>query len=229
MKVSASATKRTSNHRPAIRRQRIEDPRHLQRECLAGGLCVNHRLGGVDWPSAGAWHDLAAQKTHGARRDLQSRQGLGGRRADGRLRSLVFRLPGDRQRILRHVAVAALERTGGCLPHRRGDSCRAGFRELAGRRPRLKATTRVRPSPLISALKCVAIQPATPIPVSAVGKRDFEFPSERLLREGVPNTSIFNLVACARYTMLHFCAHHPAMMSRVLEEHLRSAYHCRSI
>ena len=56
----------------------------------------------------------------GARRRVQSRQGVGGGRADRRHRSLVLRLSRCRRRIFRHVAIEDVERAGSGVPDHRG-------------------------------------------------------------------------------------------------------------
>jgi len=54
---------------------------------------------------------------------------LGRTRNDGGLWLVVFRLSGGRWRILRHVAVEALERAAGWVPRRHGDRRSADFRQ----------------------------------------------------------------------------------------------------
>ena len=83
----------------------------------------------VDRPSPRVRRIGVARAAEVAGRDLQPRESLGRRRTDPRLWALVFRLPRDRRRIFRHVAVERLERAGGCVPNSRGHSRGADFRQ----------------------------------------------------------------------------------------------------
>ena len=67
-------------------------------------------------------------------RTLQSRQDLGHCRFARRLWSLVHRFFGGGGRILRHVAVADMERAGGGVPADGGNSRRADLCQFARRR-----------------------------------------------------------------------------------------------
>jgi predicted small integral membrane protein len=71
----------------------------------------------------------------GAPAEVFNRSKVGSGRIDCRLWPLVFRVHGNRRRILRHVAVQGLERTRRGVPHRHSDPWSAYFRQLAGRRP----------------------------------------------------------------------------------------------
>lgn len=71
-----------------------------------------------------------------ARARIQPGQGLHHRRVPARLSCLVFRLHGGRRRMVRHVAIANLERARRRFPFLRGGARRADLRQHARRRSR---------------------------------------------------------------------------------------------